>query len=563
MPDVSGILDMGRRALGTHQRAISVTSHNIANVNTPGYSRQEAIYQTSSPRDGSFGTGVELQQVRRVVDRFLEGRIISEKSTFGRLDTEKGMLDRMEAIFQDATGEGLHGTIDDFFAAVHDLNNHPSGASERTVLLERADRLTQRFRVTEGQFQQLRADADTEIRDRVNEVNSLATRIADLNLKIRRVENEGEGAHDLRDERVRLVNELSEKIEIHVMDGPGKDFKVIVGQDGATAPLVMEDRAYLLSAVANSDNEGFVGIFGSAPSPVDITDRVSGGRIGGLIALRDRLLPEAIDQLDQLAASIVNEFNNQHKKGFGLDASTDLDFFAPLTGTVTPLGTNRGGATVTAVIAPPPVPDPNADPADPVVPPVPPAELTLDPYELSFSDSRFTLRNMTTGAATSTTDVAITFEGIDFTVTGTMAEGDRFRISMHKGVSGDMKVALTHPDQIAGASSAATLPGGNANLLALAKLQDKSVFALKGATLQGFYGSFIAEVGVLSQQAKVNLSVQETAQERLNTLREEVQGVSLDEEMSRLIQFQRAYQASARMVTTADTLLETIIGLKQ
>ncbi len=558
MPDVSGILDMGRRALGTHQRAISVISHNIANVNTPGYSRQEAVYRTSDPRNGVFATGVELQQVRRVVDRFLEGRIISEKSTFGRLDTEKGMLDRMEAIFQDATGEGIHDTINGFFAAVHDLNNRPSGAAERTVLLERADRLTQRFRVTEGQFQQLRADADVEIRDRLNEVNSLATRIADLNLKIRRVENEGEGAHDLRDERVRLLNELSEKIEIHVMDGPGKDLKVIVGQDGATAPLVMEDRAYLLSTVASSDNDDFVSILGSAPSPVDITDMISGGRIGGLLALRDRVLPEAIDQLDQLAASIVNEFNNQHKKGFGLDASTDLDFFAPLTGTVTPLGANRGNATVTAVIAPPePIVDPGL--GEPVVPP---AELTLDPYELSFSDGRLTIRNMTTGAATSTTEAAVTFEAIDFAVTGTMAEGDRFRVSMHKGVSGDMKVVLTNPDQIAGASSAETLPGGNANLLALAKLQDKQVFALKGATFQGFYGSFIAEVGVRSQQAKVNLSVQETAQEKLNTLREEVQGVSLDEEMARLIQFQRAYQASARMVTTADTLLETIIGLK-
>ena len=556
MGGIAEILDMGRRALTTHQRTISVVSHNIANVNTPGYSRQDTVYRTGRPTDGVIGTGVQMQQVRRIVDKFLEAQIVSEQSTFGRLGVEKSMLDRIEAVFRDGRDEGIDIAISEFFAAVNDLANNPSGVSERITLLERGDRMAKRFREASQNFQTLRQDADTEIRERIDEVNLLARRIADLNVQIRRVENDGEGAHDLRDERTRLLNELSEKIEIHVFNDESENFNVIVGRGGETAPLVMGERAVPLSLVLRPDDPGVVDIRGGVSSQTQITETIIGGKIGGLINLRDRLLPDFLNRIDKLSASVSHEFNLQHRMGFGLDASTGLDFFLPLNPTVSPSSANTGTAAVNASVAPPPE---NIDGLDP-----PPTSepLRFDPYELSFSGGQYTLRNLKTGTSLTTSDPEITFEGMLISVTESMAQGDRFDISFHKGSSGEMAVSLSDPNQIAASASTETLPGGNANALLFAQLQDKTVVAL-GDTLQGFYSSFVGDIGSRTQEATMHLSIEETTRERLNSMREEVQGVSLDEEMTRLIQFQRSYQASARMVTTADELFETVIGLKR
>jgi len=559
MAGIADILDMGRRALMTHQRTIAVLSHNIANVNTPGYSRQEVIYRTADPPEGFIGNGVEIQQVRRVVDKFLEAQIILEQSTFGRLGVEKNMLNRVEAVFLDGSNEGIDAVITEFFAAVHDLANNPSGVSERIVLMERGDRLAQRFRETSHNFQTLRQDADSEMKERIKEVNRYATQIADLNLRIRRVENDGEGALDLRDERTRLVNRLSEEIEIHLLNDDAKDFNLVVGRGGATAPLVLGDDAYPIALVSNPDNAGFSDIVTDANSQrIKVTDLLTSGRIGGLINLRDRLLPDWMNRLDKLSASIMNEFNLQHRAGFGLDGSTDVNFFLPFETTpmISPLNANQGGATVTAEVAPLPE---NPDGLDPP----PTAEpLQFDPYQLSFSDDQYLLRNLKTGAEITTLDTEILFEGMAISITGAMLDGDRFNISFHKDVAGAMEISLSDPRKIAAATDAETLPGGNANMLLLAQLQEKTTVAL-GDTIQGFYGSFVGEVGSRSQQATTHLAVEETTRARLESMREEVQGVSLDEEMTRLIQFQRSYQASARMVTTADELFETVIGLKR
>jgi flagellar hook-associated protein 1 FlgK len=560
MAGVADILDMGRRALTTHQRTISVLSHNISNVNTPGYSRQEAIYRTARSQDGFIGNGVEIQQVRRVVDQFLEAQIISEQSVFGRLGVEKNMLDRIEAVFRDGSNEGIDNAISEFFSAAHDLANNPSGVAERITLMERGGRLSQRFRETAQNLQMLRQDTDREMQARIKEVNNLAARIADLNLRIHRVENDGEGAHDLRDERTQLLNELSEKIEIHVFNDEGNNFNVIVGREASRAPIVMGHSAYSLSLVSNPDNDGFSDIVTSANSQqVKVTDALTSGTIGGLINLRDRLLPDWLDRLDKLAASIMNEFNLQHREGFGLDAATGVDFFLPfeLSPTITPASTNEGSAEIIAVVAPPP------ENPDPLAPPPTAEPLQFDPYQLSFSEDQYTLRNIRTGGTSiPTVDPEIIFEGMMISVTGEMSAGDRFDISFHEGAATIMDVSISDPRKIAAATDAETLPGGNANMLLLAQLQEKTTVAL-GDTIQGFYGSFVGEVGSRSQQATTHLAVEETTRARLESMREEVQGVSLDEEMTRLIQFQRSYQASARMVTTADELFETVIGLKR
>ncbi|MFQ5780134.1 MAG: flagellar basal body rod C-terminal domain-containing protein, partial [Nitrospiria bacterium] len=133
--------------------------------------------------------------------------------------------------------------------------------------------------------------------------------------------------------------------------------------------------------------------------------------------------------------------------------------------------------------------------------------------------------------------------------------------SAHKGAAGSIAVALSDPDKIAAAGSATALPGDNSNALLLASLQEKAVTALGGVTFQGFYSSFVGKVGAQTRLSQNSLSVEEVIQEQLGGIREEASGVSLDEEMANLIKFQRAYEASARIITIADELLQTVIGM--
>ncbi len=548
MPDISGILNMGRQALSAHQRAIAVTSNNISNVNTPGYSRQKPIYETAPPLNGVFGTGVQIAQVRSVVDTFLQRQIISGQSTLGRFGVEKGLMDRVEGIFNDTSADGIDTAISDFFAAVNDLSSNPSGTAERIVLLERGRSLSQTIRSADAQLKSISRDVDTEIRGRVDEVNVLAEKIADLNKQIQSVENLGNRntANDLRDDRVRLLEALSEKIEVHLLEGQGGELTVTVGSGGRTVALVSGENAYSLSTHSDTNNSGLAKILSG---DTDITRSITDGRLRGLIELRDNLLPAYADRLDKLTASIVTSFNTRHEKGFALDGSAGGDFFLSLNVILSEPSTNSGGAEVLPVIS-----DASA--------------LTFDSYEISFSQDQFTMRNVKTGASTNEfteTDFGFTatFEGISIEIAGDAAEGDKFNIDIpYQGQAGKMDMALSDPALVAAAGSAEELPGGNGNAVLLAQLQDQSFFALN-ATFQGFYANFTGEVGARANTSQRNLSVEEVISGKLDTLRQEVSGVSLDEEMTNLISFQRAYQAAAKLVTTADELLQTVIEMKR
>ncbi len=315
---------------------------------------------------------------------------------------------------------------------------------------------------------------------------------------------------------------------------------------GQGKPLVEGVNSYLLCGVSNADNSGYDNIVfdSGGGTTIDITSLISNGRLKGLIDLRDAVLPNTIDQLDRLAAAIVNEVNQQHRLGFALDDTTANDFFGPLSPQVSALSANTGSANVTAAVTGP-------------------ATLTPDPYELSFAGGNYTLRNLTTGASTTAAYVdptTFTFEGIQVTISGAAANGDVYRLSAHAGTAGSSSVAITDTDKIA---AAAALPGDNRNALLLAQLQDRSVSALGSVDFQSYYSGFVGGIGAQSQTATRNLAAQELVINQLNYRREAVSGISLDEELANLIKFQKAYEASARFMVIVDELLQTLMELKR
>lgn len=549
MAGINSIFNIGRLALFANQRALSVTSQNIANVSTPGYSRQEAVYETTSPvngQPGQIGTGVQITEIRRLVNQFVENQITSEQSNLGRLQVEESILGRVEAVFSDVEGTGINQALSDFFGALQDLSNNPQGRSERVVLVERANSLVQQFMAADAQLQQVREDLDTEIRGVITTINTLSTQIADLNEQISQVELSGQRANDLRDERGRLLNEMSGIIDIRTLeDNLGRVTVMVAGGK----PLVETLNAFALRAVVDLDNSGFVRIEFDAGtgSTTDITGSITNGKLMALVNLRDTLVPGYMGELNRLAASVINQVNQQHQAGYGLDGSTGLDFFSSLAPTVSGLSTNTGPAVVGAAVSDP-------------------SSLTMDNYELTFSGGNYTLTNMNTGASITGAYVdptTITFEGIDVTISGAAVDGDLFRISAHEGAAGLMTVAITDSDQIAASSLLAGLPGDNGNALLLAQLQVGSVTALGSATFQTFYSGFTGTIGARSQLAQNSLSAQELIMQQLSNMREETSGVSLDEEVTHLIMYQRAYEAAAKVISMADELLQTILAMKR
>lgn len=545
MSSIFGIFNIGKLALFANQRALAATSQNIANVNTPGYTRQEAVLEATAPLNsapGQIGTGVRVAEIRRIFDQFVQKQLTAEQSNLGRLGVEEGILGRVEAVFNDSQGTGLSQSLSEFFSALHDLANNPQGPSERVALLERARALTGQFAMSDRQLQQIRTDLNSEVQGVVREINTLATQIADLNGQVRQAEISGQHANDLRDQRERLLGELAEKIDIHTVEDAFGTVSVFVGG----GKLLVESEAYSLRAVPDAENAGFSNVaFDLGGGTTDMTSVIRNGRLKGLIDLRDTLLPGYINELDQLAAALVNEVNQQHRAGFGLDGSTGLDFFSPLAPTVNGLSANTGSGVVGATVSSP-------------------ALLTLDSYQLTFSGGNYTIQNVRTGVSTTAAYVnptTVAFEGIQFAMSGAPANGDVFEISAHQGMAGSIALSAIDRNQIAASSTLAGVPGNNSNALLLSQLQEMQVTGLGSATFQDFYSRFIGEIGSRSQFAQRSLSAEQIINEQLGNQREEISGVSLDEEATNLIKFQRAFEASARLISVADELLQELLAI--
>lgn len=548
MSSIFGIFNIGRLALFANQRALSVTSQNIANVNTPGYTRQQAIFSSTSPMNsapGQLGTGVQITEVRRVFDKFIQDQLTTQQSNLGRFGVERGALGRVEAVFNDSDGVGLHQSLSEFFAAFHDLANNPQGLPERVSLMEQARTLSANFTQINDQLQQIRKDLNTEVEGVLGEVNTLAEQIADLNGQIAQVTISGQNANDLRDQRERLLQDLAEKINFTSFENDLGEVSILIG-----GKLLVESTAsFTLRGVVNQDNAGFadVGYDPGTGTITDITSFIENGRLKGLVDLRDTILPGYINQLDQMAAAIVNEVNQQHRAGYGLDGSTGNDFFSPLAPTVTELSGNTGSGTIAATVN-----DPSL--------------LTLDAYQLTFAGGNYTIQNLRTGSSATAAYVdptTVAFEGIQIAMSGAPANGDTFEISAHQGMSSSIALSAIDPNEIAASSAAAGVPGDNSNALLLAQLQEKEVTGLGDATFQSFYSQYVGEVGSRSRLAQRSLLAEQVIDQNLVHQREEISGVSLDEETANLIKFQRAFEASARLISVADELLQTILAIKR
>jgi flagellar hook-associated protein 1 FlgK len=537
-----GLFDIGKSAILSNQVAMNAISNNIANVNTEGYSRQEVVLETTAGvqiRGDYLGRGVSIAGITRHFDKFIQLQIIGQNQSYGRSSSLNQGLSHVEQIFNEAKGLGLSNSLQDYFNSWQGVATDPEGQPQRITLLQKAKALIQNAQQIERDVSDTLKNVNDEIANVVERVNTITSQIVQLNEKIVQVEagQTDKQASFIRDQRDKLLNDLAEQIDYTWYEDNNGYLTVMVGGKS----LVTPEKAYQLSTSVDIEGNRSV-TFGSE----DLTSLFSKGQLAGNIAVRDELSTDTLTSLRKLIASIIKETNSLHSSGYGLDGSTGNDFFDPLQ--IYTLDYSSGGYISSATVN-----DPSA--------------LTLDEYNINFTDaSTYDIINNSTGATvaagqTYTAGGTITFDGIDVVIDGAPAAGDSFLISPLRGVIQNINVAITDTRQIAAASSALTLPGDNTNALQLFQLSQSGRADLSGATFEGFYRGIVSNVGVDSKAAADSLTYDSNLLFELEKKREEVSGVSLDEEAANLIRYQRAFEAGARIIKITDELLQMVIDL--
>lgn len=457
MPSLGSILQIAKTGLITHQKAMNVTAHNIANASTDGYSRQRVDFDSRPAvqmNDAVYGGGVAIDGVRSVIDPFLEQSYHRELSNTLGFSTRADMLSRMEGLLGEPSEFGLGAALDGFHSAWSELGTNPTSSTVRSAVRQQSANLTDKFKQLASGLDAFRQEIEGRISTGVVEINSMLEGIADINRQIVTQEAGGGAANDLIDSRARLINKLAEVIPIQTRNQPNGSILVRssgVGLVDGVYPLEVE--------VREAGGVITIGTTGGA----NITP--ASGSLNALMDVANTDIPGMRQVLDDLAATIVSEVNASHVTGTSPAGTTGVNFFDPT------------GTTATSI------------------------NLSAD-----------------------------VLASLDAISAGT-------------------------PDGVGGYRG-----GANDVALAIAGLRDVEIPAF-GATIDEHYNSLVFDVGQGVRSSSDAAAVHGTLADQANIRRMSLSGVSVDEELVKMIEFQTAYQASARVVSTADEMLQSLLTM--
>ncbi|HMJ53496.1 MAG TPA: flagellar hook-associated protein FlgK [Polyangiaceae bacterium] len=311
---ITNLLGLARDALTAQGFGLDVTGQNIANANTPGYVKRTAMLETRVAGTITYG-GVGVTGIARSTDRFLDARANEAGSFSASAKSRDGALSQIEALFNDSTGTGLNDSVEALFGSFSSLATNPNDPTARVATLASADNFAARINQTAGQLTAQRADIITQAQATAVQVTETAAQIAKLNAKISEAEIGGADGSDLRDQRDKLVGDLSQKINIHVFtDGAGK---LVISAAGAT--LVEGNNAAGMAVTTSASGAMQIQVQRSNGTTFDVTAQTNAGTLGGLREARETDLVAASQKLDQFAYDVATAVNTQHAAGVGLD----------------------------------------------------------------------------------------------------------------------------------------------------------------------------------------------------------------------------------------------------
>jgi flagellar hook-associated protein 1 FlgK len=338
MPSTFFGIETAYSALQADQAALAVTGANIANVNTPGYSRQTVTMQTNDPWEpasagpaspGPLGTGISVGSINRVVNAFVNQQIYSANSQNGSLSNLTTMANQVQSAFNEPSGTGIGDDMTTFFNAFSTLASDPTSESDRSTVLSAAQAVVDQFHSVSSALSQIAPQVQTQVSADVTQVNQYATQIAQLNGEIRGQVEQGEQPNDLEDQRDELINKLSGLVNVNTTNGvnagTGQPNGVVDVSIGSFS-LVQDTTAASLPSTVSTASANDLGLQNSSGQVVPVT----GGEIYGLIKSQT-LVAGYQSSLDNLASNLASAVNSIHKTGYGLDGSTGNEFFSAST----------------------------------------------------------------------------------------------------------------------------------------------------------------------------------------------------------------------------------------
>ncbi|MFM2289048.1 MAG: hypothetical protein RL684_2191 [Pseudomonadota bacterium] len=444
---MADMLATGVSGLVAFQRALDTTSHNIANANTVGYSRQQVEF-VSNPADplgsGWLGTGVDTSTVRRLYDQALATQAQSASSGFQQLDTMATYASKLDNLFSNSS-TGLSATLQNFINAVQGVADAPADVSARQVLLSQAQTLTDRLKGFTASLNATDAQVSGQLGSEAATVSTLAGSIASLNKQIvAAVGINQQPPNDLLDKRDQLISQLATHINVNSVAQADGAVNVFIGTGQA---LVMNGTASTLSV--GPDQFGVNGsrlMLRNGASISDVTDSIAGGNLGGLMQFRTQMLQPARNTLGQLAVALTAQVNGQQAAGLDLQGQVGGPMF------------NIGGASVLASTL-------NGGSATASVTRSNPAAVTSANYQLEYDGAAWTMTRTDTGAqvplaGAGTAASPFTADGLSIVLGGGAAQaGDRFLVQPTAGAVPGLAVAITQPEKVAAAAQLLTSAG--------------------------------------------------------------------------------------------------------
>ncbi|MGE0330394.1 MAG: flagellar hook-associated protein FlgK [Ramlibacter sp.] len=427
----SSLLNIGSRSLAAAQGSLGTIAHNIANANTAGYSRQEAVLQTAGGMytgAGFFGRGVEMTTVRRQYDQFLAASVQTGASRAAFDAARAGALDGLDAVFADPE-LGIGAAVDAMFAAAGDVVNRPGELAARQAFLSRASQLAQRIGTVGAQLKSLGQEANARIGGSAGLINKQLGEIRTLNERIAQAQVSGQPPNDLLDQRdaaLQVLNGLLPVNSVAAADGSLSLFTasgaaLLVGNQQASVTAIADPADTTRTALQLSR--------GGVAQVLDV-DALGSGSVAGLMHFRDQDLASAITQVGRLAIVAADQLNRQQARGVDASGVQGQPLLAVPAPVVRGNTTNTGAATLGATVADASV-------------------LKASDYEVRWDGSAYNVTRLADGQQTTGLTFPTVIDGLNFTAAGAPANGDTFLVQPFTAAATGLTARALSPSQLA------------------------------------------------------------------------------------------------------------------
>jgi flagellar hook-associated protein 1 FlgK len=565
-------LNVATRGLSAAQLAINVTGQNITNAGTDGYTRKRIEQHAEWRRDGSYGQmgfGVEVYSINRVRDQFLDRLVNDEYTRYGYYSIKDTTYARLEDIFNEPSEHALNSLLNDFWNGWADVHNNPESAGAREALRSTTESLTGQFHSLMTQLRSYKETMNDEIEARVHKINQITAGIYRCNVIISGSENTiGNKANDTRDQRDKLLEELAKLVDVDYFED--EHGILTVSSNGQMLVSQAKNHELVMKRTELKEEDGY------QYSRVDVSFELTGtsfipkqGELRALMDVRDVDIPKYENYVNELARGLITEVNKIHQSGYALSGLSYIDFFdgeqenfsaakiklgQAIKNDINNIAAGVGGKVISVDMR-----DFKSD-LDLTTPDKPVLKLQ-ETNDLPPND-QYQYRHICKGSLTieGGDPPRILQEGVDYYVNYQNAE-----IVFHD-VSGEIASGASLRLRFDYNASGYSGPGDGDNALLLSQLRNKllmqgDVFGNSTQTINQFYSGMLGRLGTERNDAAAGLSTRTFALEQLKVRQDEIMGVNMDEEIANLIQFQHTYQASARYLTTINTMLETLLNM--